>query len=155
MEKEYYILYLNNNKSSNPSVIDNVFYKGEQYDLPEVMEEAKLISVYEPLEILVVKTLFSFRDVISGEIISSCEKGNEDGLTYYKCVKASRSDIIRITRKYESMSSMDIKRYKDGLKQIKEFSNKLYREKQEKLFKEIHEEKYAREFLVNFQEWSA
>ena len=155
MDKEYYILYLNNNKSSNPSVIDNVIYMGQQYDLPEVMEEAKLISVYEPLEILAVKTLFSYRDIITGEIISSYEKGNEDGLTYYKCVKASRKDIIRISRKYEVMSSLDIKRYKDALLNIKEISNKLYREKQEKLFKEIHEEKYARDFLVNFQEWSA
>lgn len=155
MEKEYYILYLNNNKSSNPSVIDNVIYKGEEYDLPEIMEEAKLISVYEPLEILAVKTLFCFRDVISGEIISSCEKGNEDALTYYKCIKASRSDIIRITNKYKSMSLYDIKRYKDGLIKIKELSNRLYREKQEKLFREIHEEKYARDFLVNFQEWNA
>jgi hypothetical protein len=155
MEKEYYILYLNNNKSSNPCVIDNVIYKGEQYDLPEVMEEAKLISVYEPLEILAVKTLFSFKDVISGEVISSCEKDNEDGLTYYKCVKASRSDIIRITHKYETMSKYDIMRYKEGLLKIKDLSNMLYKERQEKLFKEIHEEKYARDFLVNFQEWSA
>lgn len=155
MEKEYYILYLNNNKSSNPSVIDNVIYKGEQYDLPEVMEEAKLISVYEPLEILAVKTLFSFKDVISGEVISPCEKDNEDGLTYYKCVKASRSDIIRITHKYEAMSKYDIMRYKEGLLKIKDLSNRLYKERQEKLFKEIHEEKYARDFLVNFQEWSA
>ena len=155
MDKEYYILYLNNNKSSNPSVIDNVIYMGQQYDLPEVMEEAKLVSVYEPLEILAVKTLFSFRDVITGEVITSCGKGNEDGLTYYKSVKACRNDIIRISRKYEVMSSLDIKRYKDALLYIKEMSNKLYREKQEKLFKEIREEKYARDFLVNFQEWNA
>lgn len=155
MEKEYYILYLNHNNSSNPCVIDNVIYKGEEYDLPEVMEEARKVSVYEPLEILAVKTLFSYRDVITGEVISSNSNGCENGLTYYKSIKASRSDIIRITHKYESMSSLDIKRYKDGLLSIKDISNKLYCEKQEKLFKEIHEEKYARDFLINFQEWSA
>ena len=155
MDKEYYILYLNNNKSSNPSVIDDVIYLGQEYDLPEIMEGSKLVSIYEPLEILAVKTMFCFRDVISGEVINSSKNNDESGLTYYKCIKASRKDIIRITRKYKCMSSNDIKRYKDGLFKIKELSNKLYKEKQEKLFKEIHEEKYARDFLVNFQEWSA
>ena len=53
------------------------------------------------------------------------------------------------------MSKYDIMRYKEGLLKIKDLSNKLYKERQEKLFKEIHEEKYARDFLVNFQEWSA
>ena len=45
MEREYYIVSLNHNGSKDPSKIDDVIYKGDFYDLPEVMEEAKLTSV--------------------------------------------------------------------------------------------------------------
>lgn len=155
MEREYYIVYLNHNDSREPSKIDNVIYKGEVYDLPEVMEEAVLRSVYEPLEILCVKGMFNLRDLITGEVIEYSTRGDVDGLSCYKSVVASRSDIIRITRKYENMSGDDIKRYKEAIKKIKEYSSSLYWEKQNSLMKEKYEEKIARDFLYRFQEWNA
>ncbi len=155
MDKEYYLVALNYNDSKDPMKIDNIIYKGEMYDLPEVMEEAVLRSVYEPLEILAVKGMFGLRDLISGEVLVSSTKGIENGLSYFKCVSASRSDIIKITKKYESMSNADIKRYKEAIKRIKEKSVSKYLETQNKLIKEIYEEKCARDFLVRFQEWNA
>ena len=155
MEKEYYIVSLNHNDSKDPSKIDDVIYKGDFYDLPEVMEEAKLTSVYEPLEILCVKGMFNIRDVITGEVVEYSTRGDVEGLSCYKSVSASRSDIIRITRKYESMSSEDIKRYKAAIKKIKDISSSLYWERQNNLMKEKYEEKVARDFLCRFQEWNA
>lgn len=155
MEKEYYIVSLNHNESRDPSKIDNVIYKGEVYDLPEVMEEAVLRSVYEPLEILCVKGMLNIRDVITGEVVISSNSGDVDGLSCYKCVVASRSDIIRITHKYESMSLDDINRYKAAIKRIKDKSSSLYWEKQNNLMREKYEEKVARDFLYRFQEWNA
>ena len=155
MEKEYYIVSLNYNESREPSKIDNVIYKGEVYDLPEVMEEAVLRSVYEPLEILCVKGMFNLRDLITGEVVEYSTKGDVDGLSCYKSVVASRSDIIRITHKYESMSLDDINRYKAAIKRIKDKSSSLYWEKQNNLMKEKYEEKIARDFLYRFQEWNA
>ena len=119
MDKEYYLVALNFNDSKDPMKIDNVIYKGEMYDLPEVMEEAVLRSVYEPLEILAVKSMFGLRDLISGEVLVSSNEGIENGISYFKCISASRSDIINITKKYENMSNADIKRYKDAIKKIK------------------------------------
>jgi hypothetical protein len=155
MEKEYYLVALNHNDSKDPMKIDNVIYKGEMYDLPEIMEEAVLRSVYEPLEILAVKGMFGLRDLISGEVLIASNSGIENGLSYFKCVNASRRDIIRITKKYENMSNEDIKRYKDSIKRIKEKSVSNYLENQNRLIKEIYEEKCARDFLVRFQEWNA
>lgn len=155
MDKEYYLVALNFNDSKDPMKIDNVIYKGEMYDLPEVMEEAVLMSVYEPLEILAVKGMFGLRDVISGEVLIPSANGNENGISYFKSVLASRSDIINITKKYETMSSEDIKRYKDAIERIKEKSVSKYIENQNRLVKEIYEEKCARDFLVHFQEWNA
>lgn len=155
MDKEYYLVALNFNDSKDPMKIDDVIYKGEMYDLPEVMEEAVLRSIYEPLEILAVKGMFGLRDLISGEVLISSSNGIENGLSYFKCVSASRSDIINITKKYENMSNADIKRYKDAIKRIKEKSVSKYLETQNKLIKEIYEEKCARDFLVRFQEWNA
>lgn len=155
MDKEYYLVALNFNDSKDPMKIDNVIYKGEMYDLPEVMEEAVLRSVYEPLEILAVKSMFGLRDLISGEVLVSSNEGIENGISYFKCISASRSDIINITKKYENMSNADIKRYKDAIKKIKEKSVSKYLDAQNKLIKEIYEEKCARDFLVRFQEWNA
>lgn len=155
MNKEYYILALNNNDSVNPMRVDNIIYKGEMYDLPEEMEEAVLESVYEPLEILAVKGLFSLRDVITGDVYESSTNGDVPGLSYFKCVLASRKDIIRITKKYESMSNDDINRYKNALNKIKQISINKYNEKQIKLSQELIDEKKARDFLMNFQQWSA
>lgn len=155
MDKEYYIVALNFNDSKDPMKIDDVIYKGEMYDLPEVMEEAVLRSVYEPLEILAVKGMFGLRDVISGEVLVSSASGYENGLSYFKSVPASRKDIIEITKKYESMSSSDIRRYKESISRIKEKSISKYIENQNRLVKEIYEEKCARDFLVHFQEWNA
>ena len=89
MNKEYYILALNNNYSKDPMKIDDVIYKGEMYDLPEEIEEAVLRSVYEPLEILAVRGLFSLRDVITGEVIESSTNGDINGLSYFKAVLES------------------------------------------------------------------
>ena len=155
MEREYFIVSLNHSESKDPSKIDNVIYKGEVYDLPEVMEEARLTSVYEPLEILCVKGMFNLRDVITGEVVEYSTRGDVEGLSCYKSVSASRSDIIRITHKYESMSGEDIRRYKDSIRKIKDRSYSLYWEKQNNLMKEKYEEKVARDFLYRFQEWSA
>lgn len=155
MNKEYYILALNNNYSKDPMKIDDVIYKGEMYDLPEEIEEAVLRSVYEPLEILAVRGLFSLRDVITGEVIESSTNGDINGLSYFKAVLASRKDIIRITKKYESMSSQDISRYKDAINKIKEISINKFIEKEKLLYQEINEEKKARDFLINFQQWGA
>lgn len=155
MEKEYYIVYLNHNDSKEPNKLENVIYKGEVYDLPPVMEEAVLKSIYEPLEILCVKGMFSLRDVITGEIVEFSSGGDVEGLSCFKSVVASRSDIIRITHKYESMSGDDIRRYKDAIKKIKDKSVSLYLEKQNMLMKEKYEEKIARDFLCRFQEWNA
>ena len=155
MDKEYYLIALNHNESKDPMKIDEVIYKGEMYDLPEVMEEAVLRSVYEPLEILAVKGMFGIRDLISGESLLASNNGMANGVSYFKCVKASRSDIIRITKKYESMSNEDILRYKEAINRIKEKSVSRYLENQNRLVKEIYEEKCARDFLVRFQEWNA
>ena len=155
MDKEYYLVALNHNDSKDPMKIDNVIYKGEMYDLPEIMEEAVLRSVYEPLEILAVKGMFGFKDLISGEALISSNKGLENGLSYFKCVRASRSDIIRITKKYEKMSSEDIRRYKDEINKIKNRCISKYLENEHRINTEIYEEKCARDFLVRFQEWSA
>lgn len=155
MDKEYYLIALNHNDSKDPMKIDDVIYKGEMYDLPEIMEEAVLRSVYEPLEILAVKGMFGLRDLISGEVLIPSNSGIENGLSYFKCVSASRKDIIRITKKYERMSNYDIKRYKEAINRIKEKSISKYLDNQNKLVKEIYEEKCARDFLVRFQEWNA
>ena len=155
MDKEYYLVALNYNDSKDPMKIDNIIYKGEMYDLPEVMEEAVLRSVYEPLEILAVKGMFGIRDLISGESLLPSNNGIANGVSYFKCIRASRSDIIRITKKYESMSNEDILRYKEAISRIKEKSVSKYLENQNRLVKEIYEEKCARDFLVRFQEWNA
>jgi hypothetical protein len=155
MEKEYYLVALNYNDSKDPMKIDDVIYKGEMYDLPEVMEEAVLRSVYESLEILAVRSVFGIRDVITGEALNPSSKDGVNGLSYYKLVPASRRDIIRITKKYESMSSSDINRYKEAINKIKNKSVSKYYEIQNNLIREIHEEKCARDFLMRFQEWNA
>ena len=98
---------------------------------------------------------FSLRDVITGEVIESSTNGDINGLSYFKAVLASRKDIIRITKKYESMSSQDISRYKDAINKIKEISINKFIEKEKLLSQEIYEEKKARDFLINFQQWGA
>ena len=155
MEKEYYLVALNYNDSKDPMKIDNVLYKGDMYDLPEVMEEAVLMSVYESLEILAVKSVFGLRDVITGESLNPSNRDGVNGLSYFKLVPASRRDIINITKKYETMSSSDINRYKESINRIKDKSISKYYEMQNELIREIHEEKCARDFLVRFQEWNA
>ena len=53
------------------------------------------------------------------------------------------------------MSSQDISRYKDAINKIKEISINKFIEKEKLLYQEINEEKKARDFLINFQQWGA
>lgn len=155
MEKEYYILALNNNESKNPMKIDNIIYKGEEYSLPQIIIDAIKESVFEGVEVLAVKTLLSFRDVITGEIITNSSTGIENGVSYYKAVKAKREDIIRITKLYESMSNEDVQRYKNAMNKIKEKSIRIYLEKLAEENRILNEEKNARDYLVSLQNWSS
>ena len=97
MEKEYYIVALNNNISRNPMKLDNIIYKGEEYNLPSIFMGAVKESVFDSVEVLATKGMCSLRDVITGEVMFSSANGICNGLSYYKVIKASQNDIIRIT----------------------------------------------------------
>lgn len=153
MQTEYYILSLNNNDSKCPYMLDNIIYKGEGYDIPSVFEEAKKIEIYESVEILAVKSLFCLRDVISGEVISE-SPNNICGLSFYASRKTTPSELIDITRKYESMSNEDIMRYKNKIRNIKEKSIKKFESDKLNKINLRNEELKAREFLVNFNPWN-
>lgn len=153
MEKEYYIVALNDNKSRNPMKLDNIIYKGEEYNLPSIFLGSIKESVFDSVEVLATKGMCSLRDVITGEVMFSSPNGICNGLSYYKIIKASQSDIIRITNKYKNMSKDDIERYKNTIEDIKNRSIKKYNEYTESILKTEKEEKEAREYLSYIQEF--
>lgn len=153
MEKEYYIVALNNNKSRNPMKLDNIIYKGEEYNLPSIFLGSIKESVFDSVEVLATKGMCSLRDVITGEVMFSSPNGICNGLSYYKIIKASQSDIIRITNKYKNMSKDDIERYKNTIEDIKNRSINIYRESIDAALKIKKEEKEARDYLSYIQEF--
>lgn len=147
MQREYYFLALNNNKTNNPIKLDNIIYKGEEYNLPEVFVEAIKESVFEGVEVLAYKGFMTYIDLITGEVINYSSNGIYNGLSYYKEVKVSQKDLIRIKNIYENMTSEDIKRYKDRIQSIKKLSIDRYKSS---LKNDYEDELNARRFLADF-----
>ena len=144
---EYFLVSLNNNDSTNNSMLDKVIYKGIYYDIPFVFEESKAYELYEPAYILVVRSLFGFKDVLTGEIMVESKDGMIDSLSFNKARIASSNDIIKITNQYKNMSEEDKKRYKDKLLSIKDISIRKFNEQKELKNKIILEEITARDYL--------
>ena len=150
--KEYYLVSLNNNDSIDSMKLKNIIYS-EEYNLPDAFLESVKEIKYYPVDILAVKSVYSLRDVITGEVLLESDDGYVNGLSYSNAIKANRNDIIRITKLYESMSSDDIKRYKEKIEEIKENSIKRYKEKEINSKRMLLEEENARNFLSNLESW--
>ena len=153
MDKEYYIVALNNNKSRNPMKLDNIVYKGEEYNMPSIFMDAIKESVFDSVEVLATMGMCSLRDIITGEVIFTSVNGLVNGLSCYKAIKASQSDIIRITNKYKNMSKEDINRYKSAIEDIKRRSIDIYNQNCADSLRINKEEKEARDYLKYIQEY--
>ena len=139
MQKEYFLVALNHNESSDPFKIDGVIYN-EEYDLPIEFEEAKKIASYDSVYVLAVKSLFALKDVITGEVLTFCSDGNIDCLSYYRAKIAKSEDIIKITNIY-----------KNKIEEIKNRSFTIYYNNQLKLKEQLIEENNARDFLSSLE----
>lgn len=146
MDKEYYLISLNHNDSSNPMKLEKIIFKGMEY--PFETEDNK--EIYEDVPILAVKSTFGLRDVITREVIIDSTDGKTPELSYNRAVLASRSEIIRITNIYKNMSDDDISRYIASIKRIKDSSRFLYERDIELEREELRKESVARDFLLNF-----
>ena len=89
----------------------------------------------------------TYIDLITGEVINYSSNGIYNGLSYYKEVKVSQKDLIRIKNIYENMTSEDIKRYKDRIQSIKKLSIDRYKSS---LKNDYEDELNARRFLADF-----
>lgn len=152
MEKEYYIVALNNNNGKNPMKLDNIIKGYSEIDLPNIEEEYNE-EIYDSIEILAIKSIYCLKDIITGEVMVSSLSGISNGLSYYKCIKASENDIIRITNKYKKMSKEDIIRYKNAINEIKDRSIKLFNEDNIKKMNLHNEGLKAREYLKYIGEY--
>ena len=151
---EYYLISLNHNDNLDKTKLKNIIYKGIYYDIPFAFEESKAYELYEDIEIMVYRSLFGFKDILTGEIVVESFDGNIDSLSYNKIRVASSDDIIRITNQYKKMSKEDRLRYKEKILSIKNKSISLFKEKEILKNQIIAEHKYALDYLNTLQNYN-
>ena len=118
----YYRVYLNNNKCSNKTKIDNV----------RLINNNEIEEYFEPLEILAYSSLGFINnylvDVITNKKIYLDNGSISPNITYKSKKKVSDKELIDIYNKYKNLSQLEINRYKNGMEKIEKDSISAYKD---------------------------